>query len=59
MNVCEKKVFVSSTFFPNSLGDGRRPEVPRDPRAREGHRTPIWETGTRFLERPARRSSTD
>ncbi|MCX7023515.1 MAG: aminotransferase class III-fold pyridoxal phosphate-dependent enzyme [Spirochaetes bacterium] len=53
MSVCEKKVFVSSTFFPNSLEMVaalkcleilKREDVPNS----------IWARGTKFLERLAK-----
>jgi glutamate-1-semialdehyde aminotransferase len=52
MSVCEKKVFVSSTFFPNSLEMVAALKC-IEILEREGVPDAIWARGTRFLERLA------
>lgn len=49
MKVCESKVFISSTFFPNSLEMVAAMKC-LDILEREGTLDRIWERGTRFLE---------
>jgi glutamate-1-semialdehyde aminotransferase len=49
MKVCESKVFISSTFFPNSLEMVAAMKC-LDILEREGTLDTIWERGTRFLE---------
>jgi glutamate-1-semialdehyde aminotransferase len=49
MSVCEKKVFVSSTFFPNSL-EMVAALATMDILEREDVPNRIWERGTKFLE---------
>ncbi len=49
MKVCESKVFVSSTFFPNSLEMVAAMKC-LDILERENTLDTIWERGTRFLE---------
>ena len=50
MSVCEKKVFVSSTFFPNSLEMVAALKC-LEILEREDVQNRIWERGTRFLQR--------
>ncbi len=49
MKVCESKVFISSTFFPNSLEMVAAMKC-LDILERDGTLDRIWERGTRFLE---------
>ncbi len=49
MKVCEKKVFISSTFFPNSLEMAAAMKC-LDILEREKICDQIWERGTKFLE---------
>jgi len=49
MKVCESKVFISSTFFPNSLEMVAAMKC-LDILEREGTLDTIWQRGTRFLE---------